>query len=54
MNGSSGAATGSRNLLGVLRKLRFERPLKTRDSARDFGALARVLSASGFGGMLGS
>ena len=29
-----------------------ERPLKTRDSARDLGALARVLSASRFGGML--
>ena len=32
--------------LSVLPTLRFERPLKTRDSARDLGALARVLSAS--------
>ena len=54
MNGNSGAAAGSTIWLSRLRTLRFERPLKTRDSARDLGALARVLSASEFGGMLGS
>ena len=35
MNGNSGAAVGSRNLLAGLAGIAFERPLKTRDRARD-------------------
>jgi hypothetical protein len=54
MNGNSGAAAGSRSLVWRSCRNYGLNPLKTRDSARDFGALARVLSASEFGGMLGS
>ena len=46
MNGTAARPLGSKNLLAGLAEIAFERPLKTRDSARDLGALARVLSAS--------